>query len=377
MSVVAPLLPTGASVTLPTSAWEGRVEPVLSLRGVGKSFQPGVPVLHDITFQVEAGQMVCLLGPSGCGKTTLLRLIGGFETPDSGEITLIKRLVSRPDLIVPPEQRHIGMVFQDYALFPHLTIRQNIQFGLFRWPAAWQRHRGSAMLQLVGLEGLAARYPHELSGGQQQRVALARALAPEPQLLLLDEPFSNLDVHLRQQLRAEVQAILAQAGITTLLVTHDQEEALSLADTMAVMDHGRLVQYGTPDEIVRQPHSRFVAQFIGLGHFLAGERQAARISTELGDITYTPILDHLETTRQVEVLVRPEHLHLATDQHGTGVQVVQGSFRGSRKLYTLRLPSGATVCALFATDVALRPGEVVHVTWQPTDLVVFPQTSAT
>jgi iron(III) transport system ATP-binding protein len=316
--------------------------------------------------------MVCLLGPSGCGKTTLLRLIAGFEEPDAGEIYLIKRLVSRPGLVVPPEQRHIGMVFQDYALFPHMTVRQNIQFGLFRWPAAWRRTRLRDMLQLVGLADLAERYPHELSGGQQQRVALARALAPTPQLLLLDEPFSNLDVHLRQQLREEVQAILAQAGITTILVTHDQEEALSLADTLAVMAQGQLVQYATPDEVVQRPRTRFVASFIGLGHFLSGERRDTCIATELGDIPCTPGLCLPTASRQVDLLVRPEHVQLGNHQRGTPVQVVHTSFRGTRRLYTLRLPSGTTFCALLPAHVVLRSGECVRVTWQPTDLVVFP-----
>ena len=197
----SPLLTPNGSATLALYPWEDNVNPVLSLHHIRKSFRDGVPVLHDISLQVEAGTMVCILGPSGCGKTTLLRLVAGFEEPDAGEIYLIKRLVSRSGLVVPPEQRHVGMVFQDYALFPHMTVSQNIQFGLFRWPAAWRRTRLTEMLRLVGLEGMADRYPHELSGGQQQRVALARALAPAPQLLLLDEPFSNLDVHLRQQLR--------------------------------------------------------------------------------------------------------------------------------------------------------------------------------
>ena len=189
-------MPDG-SATLALYLWEDNVNPVLSLHHICKSFLDGIPVLHDVSLQVEAGTMVCILGPSGCGKTTLLRLVAGFEEPDAGEIYLIKRLVSRAGLVVPPEQRHVGMVFQDYALFPHMTVGQNIQFGLFRWPAAWRRTRLTEMLRLVGLEGMAERYPHELSGGQQQRVALARALAPAPQLLLLDEPFSNLDVHLR------------------------------------------------------------------------------------------------------------------------------------------------------------------------------------
>jgi iron(III) transport system ATP-binding protein len=349
------------------------VNPVLSLHQISKSFQPGVPVLRDISLQVETGTVVCLLGPSGCGKTTLLRLVAGFEEPDAGAIYLIKRLVSRPGLVVPPEQRHVGMVFQDYALFPHMTVSQNIQFGLFRWPAAWRRTRLTEMLRLVGLEGMAERYPHELSGGQQQRVALARALAPTPQLLLLDEPFSNLDVHLRQQLREEVQAILRQAGITTLLVTHDQEEALSFADTLAVIDQGQVVQYAPPDEVVQRPRTRFVAQFIGLGHFLSGEIHEACITTELGEVPYISALSLTGDGQQVELLVRPEHVQLCNTSHGTPVQVVHTSFRGTRKLYTLRLPSGATFCALFPSEVTLRSGEVVRVTWQPADLVVFPR----
>jgi ABC-type Fe3+/spermidine/putrescine transport system ATPase subunit len=285
------------------------VDPVLSLHQISKSFQPGVPVLHDISLQVQTGTVVCLLGPSGCGKTTLLRLVAGFEEPDAGEIYLIKRLVSRPGLVVPPEQRHVGMVFQDYALFPHMTVSQNIQFGLFRWPAAWRRTRLTEMLRLVGLEGMTERYPHELSGGQQQRVALARAL----------------------------------------------------------------VQYAPPDEVVRRPRTRFVAQFIGLGHFLSGEVHAACITTELGEVPYTSALSLTGDSRHVELLVRPEHVQLCNTSHGTPVQVVHASFRGTRKLYTLRLPSGTTFCALFPSEVALHSGEVVRVTWQPVDLVVFPR----
>jgi len=349
------------------------VDPVLALQQVSKSFQHGVPVLRHISLAVESGQTVCLLGPSGCGKTTLLRLIAGFEEPDAGEIHLIKRLVSRPGLVVPPEQRHVGMVFQDYALFPHMTVSQNIQFGLFRWPAAWRQARLQAMLHLVDLEGLEKRYPHELSGGQQQRVALARALAPEPQLLLLDEPFSNLDVHLRQQLHQEVQAILLQAGITTVLVTHDQEEALSLADTLAVMDQGSLIQYAPPDVIIQHPQTRFVAQFIGLGHFLSGEVHDTAITTELGTVAYTSPTPRTAVCRQVDVLIRPEHVHLCRNQRGIPAQVLQIDFRGTRKLYTLRLPSGTTLCALLPVDVTPRPGERIAITWEPTDLVVFPR----
>ncbi len=348
------------------------MEPVLALHHIHKRFQPEIPILQDISLQVEAGQIVCLLGPSGCGKTTLLRLIGGFEEPDQGEVYLIKRLVSQPGLVIPPEQRHIGMVFQDYALFPHMTIAQNIQFGLFRWPAAWRRTRLAEMLHLVGLEGMDKRYPHELSGGQQQRVAVARALAPEPQLLLLDEPFSNLDIHLRQQLREDVRTILRQAGMTTILVTHDHEEALSLADTLAILDQGRLVQHAPPDDIIRTPQTRFVAQFIGLGHFIQGEIQDNMVHTELGSVPYRPGPTLLSSASQMEVLVRPEHLQPCRPGQGTVVTVIHSSFRGTRKLYTLQLSSGTICGALFPSECTPHPGEHLRIAWCPDDLVMFP-----
>lgn len=344
---------------------------VLSLQGISKAFEPGVPVLRDVDLQIDSGTVVCLLGPSGCGKTTLLRLIAGFEEPTGGELYLIKRLVSRPGMVIPPEKRHVGMVFQDYALFPHLTIAQNIQFGLFRWPAAWRRTRLVEMLSLVGLDGLEKRYPHELSGGQQQRVALARALAPNPQLLLLDEPFSNLDVNLRQQLREEMHAILSQADITTVLVTHDQEEALSLADRLAVIEQGQIVQYATPDEVVQQPSTRFVAKFLGLGHFLAGDVRPYCIATELGNIPHHADISLVNRDRRVDVLVRPESVHLCGHRDGRPVQVVRSSFRGTRKLYTLRLPSGAQFCGLFPQEITLRVGDQVRVAWHPQQMVTF------
>lgn len=347
--------------------------PVLSLQGVSKQFEPGVSVLQDIDLQVDRGAIVCLLGPSGCGKTTLLRLIAGFEVPSSGDIYLMKQVVSRPGLIVPPERRRIGMVFQDYALFPHMTVAQNVQFGLFRWSAARRRARLHDLLQLVGLEGLEKRYPHELSGGQQQRVALARALAPNPQLLLLDEPFSNLDVNLRQQLRDEVQSILMRADITTVLVTHDQEEALSLGDRLAVLERGSIMQYAAPDEVVQHPSTHFVAQFLALGHFIEGCVQDNAIATEMGPVPLTPDVDLPPGHRQVEVLVRPECLCLSHADLGTPVRVVRASFRGTRRLYTLRLPSGTQVCGLLAQDAILGAGEQIYVRFQPTDVVVFPR----
>lgn len=350
--------------------------PVLTVHEVSKSFQDGVPVLQQVSLRVETGSTVCLLGPSGCGKTTLLRLIAGFEEPDTGEIYLIKRLVSRPGLMVPPEQRHIGMVFQTYALFPHMTVGQNIQFGLFRWPATWRRTRLEEMLQLVGLEGLGKRYPHELSGGQQQRVALARSLAPNPQLLLLDEPFSNLDVNMRQQLRGEVQAILAKAGITTVLVTHDQEEALSLADALAVIDQGRIAQYATPDDVIRQPHTRFVAEFLALGHFLGGEIRDNCVTTELGNVPLGVDGSIPADCRHIDLLIRPECVQLCDDPHGTPAQIIHANFRGTQRLYILRLPSGAVVQGLFARDAVLRTGDQVRISLQPSELVAFPHVFA-
>jgi iron(III) transport system ATP-binding protein len=346
--------------------------PVLSLQGVSKQFEPGVSVLQDIDLQVDRGAIVCLLGPSGCGKTTLLRLIAGFEEPSAGEIYLSKQLVSHPGLVVPPERRCIGMVFQDYALFPHMTVAQNIQFGLFHWSSAQRRTRLLELLRLVGLEGLGKRYPHELSGGQQQRVALARALAPNPQLLLLDEPFSNLDVSLRQQLRDEVQSILVRADITTVLVTHDQEEALSLGDRLAVLERGSIVQYAAPDEVVQQPSTRFVAQFLALGHFITGQIQDRAIATEMGPVPLIPDVDLPPGQRQVEVLIRPECVRLS---HAGGVpaQVVRASFRGTRRLYTLRLPSGTQVCGLFAQNNMIGAGDQIHVSFDPAEVVVFPR----
>jgi iron(III) transport system ATP-binding protein len=344
--------------------------PVLSLHTISKSFQPGVPVLEDVSLQVETGKMICVLGPSGCGKTTLLRLIAGFEEPTEGEIYLIKRLVSHPGLVVPPEKRHIGMVFQDYALFPHMTVAQNVQFGLFRWPLAWRRARLVEMLQLVGLEDMARRYPHELSGGQQQRVALARALAPSPQLLLLDEPFSSLDINLRQQLREEVQDILRRAQITTLLVTHDQEEALSLADALAVIEQGHVVQYDTPEAVIRHPRTRFVAQFLALGQFLRGEIRSQGIATELGMLPLLPDMPLVRHSRYIDLLIRPECLRMCSN--GTPAQVIHTRFHGTRKLYTVRFPSGTLLQGHFASETPLRLGEQVRLRLQPVDLVAFP-----
>jgi iron(III) transport system ATP-binding protein len=349
---------------------------VLSLQTVGKTFEPGVPVLQDISLRIEAGALVCLLGPSGCGKTTLLRLIAGFEEPDTGTIQLGGQPVSRPGHVMAPEKRRVGMVFQDYALFPHMTVSQNILFGLFRRPASHCKRRLAELLAMVDLTGMAERYPHELSGGQQQRVALARALAPGPQLLLLDEPFSNLDVNLRRQLRQEMQEVLRRTDMTTVLVTHDQEEALSLADTLAILDQGRVVQHDTPEAIVQRPCTRFVAEFLALGHFLRGEIRDDCIVTEMGTIRLGPDLptasdDH----RQVEVLIPPECVTLCDNGRGARARVVQVTFQGTRKLYTVRLPSGTHLQGFCAHDTPLQTGAQINVRYEPTVLITFPAKS--
>lgn len=255
---------------------------ILQLNEITKQFnQSKVPAVANVTLTLVQGDLLGLLGPSGCGKTTLLRLIAGFERPQSGTIAIAQRMVASQNLWVPPEQRSIGMVFQDYALFPHLTVAENVAFGL----RSAQKHHGgrvTSLLELVGLTGLEKRYPHELSGGQQQRVALARALAPQPALILLDEPLSNLDVQVRLRLREELREILKATGTSGVFVTHDQEEALAIGDRVAVMHQGKLEQIGTPEEIYTRPNTRFVAEFVTRANFLPAQRRGQLWETEIG-----------------------------------------------------------------------------------------------
>ena len=311
------------------------------------------PVLNGVSFRLEEGQIGCLLGPSGCGKTTVLRLIAGFDAPKAGEIRIGGERVSSPDQALPPEARKIGMVFQDYALFPHLTIARNVAFGLRHLDKPARDARVAAMLETVGLAGRAEAYPHELSGGQQQRVALARALAPKPRLLLLDEPFSNLDVELREKLALEVRDILKHEGITALLVTHDQHEAFAMADAIGVMDQGRIQQWDTPYTLYHQPANRFVANFVGQGVLLPGEVLNQReVEIELGVLDGMIPTDCDETGGcalcaqgcQVEVLIRPDDI-IHDDASLLMAEVERKAFRGADFLYTLRLPGGNRVLA--------------------------------
>ncbi|MBI2848246.1 MAG: ABC transporter ATP-binding protein [Chloroflexi bacterium] len=302
------------------------------------------PAIQSVGLEVEQGKFLALLGPSGCGKTTLLRLIAGFEVPDSGTIEVGGRMVNSPAVFVPPEKRRVGIVFQDYALFPHLNVSRNIAFGLPK--NVDRKSRVEEMLSLVGLKGLEHRMPHELSGGEQQRVALARALAPSPALLLLDEPFSNLDADLRIRIRAEVKDILTCAGATVVFVTHDQQEALFMGDLVGVMNAGRMEQIDTPQAIFQKPATPFVARFIGTADFLTGTVQGNVIVTEAGNL---PAHQRLPNGETVSVMLRPNLVKIRPDPNGDGV-VMERVFQGSHYLYRIALPSGATVRSLQDCD---------------------------
>ncbi len=312
--------------------------PPLIISHASKAYN-GVPVLHDISLSVGAEQITALLGPSGCGKTTTLRLIAGFEAPDSGTITIQGRVVASASVRVATEDRRVGMVFQEYALFPHLSVTDNIAFGL-KGNARDKQARVADVLRLVGLSGTGARMPYELSGGQQQRIALARALAPKPDLLLLDEPFSNLDATLRGQIRTEVRAILKAAGTTCVFVTHDQEEALSLADEVAVMLGGRVAQVAPPQTLYRRPATREVAAFVGEANFLNGEAQGATVVTALGRL---PLREPHHGA--VTVLLRPEGLRLSTGAAPATATVLWREYYGHNQRLGLRLTDGTTLVA--------------------------------
>ena len=310
------------------------------------------PVISNVSFRLAQGEIACLLGASGCGKTTMLRLIAGFEAPASGTMALRGDLIAGPGRFVPPEARRIGMVFQDYALFPHLDIAANIAFGLRQESTTAKRQRVDEMLALVGLAGHGNRYPHELSGGQQQRVALARALAPAPHLLLLDEPFSNLDVELRERLSLEVRNILKQAGTAAVLVTHDQHEAFAVADVVGVMAQGHIEQWDTPYNLYHRPATRYVADFVGQGVLVPGEVVTRRaVKVELGILDSDLPMECGQSCADcgrgchLDVLLRPDDV-VHDDSSEVLAEVVAKSFRGAEFLYTLRLPSGQHVLSL-------------------------------
>jgi iron(III) transport system ATP-binding protein len=328
----------------------------LSVSALEKRFNETIAVA-GVDLEIMPGAICALLGPSGCGKTTFLRLVAGLERPDAGRISVGGQVLNDGSTLVPPERRRIGMVFQDYALFPHLDVSGNVAYGLGRRPS---RERIAELLELVGLAGLGRRPVHELSGGQQQRVALARALAPNPELILLDEPFSNLDASLRGRVREEVRRIIADAGVTALFVTHDQEEALSVAESVAMMKEGRIEQFGTPEEIYSRPATRWVAGFLGEIEVLPGTAVNGTASCELGELPAPAAL-----AGDVDVLVRPESLAIDTSAprsgHAQDALVVSRRFYGHDQLLELELPSGRRVRSRRLGFPAWHPGDRVRV----------------
>ena len=345
------------------------MSPLLELKSLECRYRDQT-VVRDLSLHVNQGDLLCLLGPSGCGKTTVLRAIAGFEPLVSGEILLKGVSVSRPGLTIPPEKRHIGMVFQDYALFPHLTVGENICFGLRDMSQHDKRETSRRMLKTVGLEDLGERFVHELSGGQQQRVALARAIAPKPNLVLLDEPFSNLDVDMREHLSQEVRRILKEQGTTGILVTHDQLEAFAVGDHIGVMHGGKILQRDTAYNLYHSPNSPFVADFIGQGVFLKGTLLAPdTVETELGIIKGDRAYDWPRGTA-VKLLLRPDDI--VQDNEGSLLaKVCHKAFKGAEILYTLHLPTGSKVLSLFASHHNHDIGDRVRIRLAQDHMIIF------
>jgi iron(III) transport system ATP-binding protein len=351
-------------------------EPMLELDGLTQEFGAETAV-DDFSLTVHRGELLTLLGPSGCGKTTTLRMIAGLVEPTRGTVRIGDEVVAGENTFVPPEDRDVGLVFQDFALFPHLTVAENVTFGIDGWSADEREQRLQELLDLVDLTDHRDKHPEALSGGQQQRVALARSLAPEPDVLLLDEPFSNLDVRLRIEMREEVRGILKEAGVTAVSVTHDQEEALSISDRVAIMNDGRLEQVGKPELVFENPESRFVASFLGRASFVRGSVREGTIETVLGDLSaeqlHGPVGDY--EGAEIDVLVRPDDLRAAPESGETADgEIVARQYNGPDFVYGVALDNGTTVRCLHNHVKTFEHGERVAVeivadhnlAWYPT-----------
>jgi iron(III) transport system ATP-binding protein len=330
------------------------------------------PVCRGFSLALEDGEIGCLLGPSGCGKTTVLRCVAGLEAIHGGEIKLNSQVVSRPGFVAPPEKRRVGVVFQDFALFPHLPVEANVAFGLRDVARGERNARVRELLVAVGMGSSGGKFPHELSGGQMQRVALARALAPRPQLLLLDEPFSNLDVDLRERLSIEVRAILKSMGTTALLVTHDQREAFAMADNVGVMHDGAIEQWDAAYNLYHRPATRFVADFVGEGVLIhATANGADRIETALGTLTHCPGCE-ITPGQPISLLLRPDDV-VHDDASALKAEVVKKTFRGAEFLYTLKLADGNEVLSLVPSHHNHAIGERIGIKLDVDHVVAFPR----
>ncbi|WP_302080793.1 ABC transporter ATP-binding protein [Salinibaculum rarum] len=369
--------PTTEPATESTDDHEEQTAAVLELDGVTKEFGPEAAV-EDLSLSVDEGELLTFLGPSGCGKTTTLRLIAGLTEPTSGTITIAGETVAGDGHFVAPEDRDVGLVFQNFALFPHLDVAENIAFGIDSWAKADREDRVDELLELVGLEDHREKMPSQLSGGQQQRVALARSLAPQPDVLLLDEPFSNLDIRLRVEMREEVRRILKEAGVTAISVTHDQEEALSISDRVAIINDGHLEQVGKPETVFENPESKFVASFLGRASFLTGRVRGDIVETTLDTLSTDQINGPLSAYdgARIDVLVRPDDLEATPiDESMADGHIVHRQYNGPNFVYRVELNDGGVVRCLHNHVKTFEHGQPVAVdivadhplAWYPVD----------
>ncbi|WP_108944429.1 ABC transporter ATP-binding protein [Shewanella halifaxensis] len=339
----------------------------LAIQQVVSDYQ-GQVILKGLDLTVEKGEIVALLGPSGCGKTTLLRAIAGLQAISQGSITINGRVVADQQHFVASEQRGVGMIFQDYALFPHLTVADNILFGVQTRNKKLRKARLEEMLALVKLEGLANRYPHELSGGQQQRVSIARALAYEPEVLLLDEPFSNIDAKVRKEMMLEIRDILKKHNVSAVFVTHSKDEAFVFADKLALFNEGRIVQCGDAENLYSMPSDRYVAEFLGTANYLSAELiDSYHVNTLIGPIRSNEPLE-LAVDGKAELMLRPQHIHLTSDTAGVG-EVLERRFLGNICQYLVKVEQ--TQLEVHSTNLELAVGQKVGISYQNHNLVLL------